>query len=282
MGARAQKQMRTEGGVTFNGAPLTKRLKRRVGYVLQVGAASGGAVAELPVGRETPVDLPSCLAASLPACPPPKRCHPCHVASPPLCAKIPTHAHTCPPPRPPPRSTRQDDLLYESLTVKETLYYAAMLRLPRRMSHADKLRRVDLALTALGLRQCKDTIIGGRRVGEGGGGGARRANLEGLASIRAATVRRSPSWRLPSALKARRGSARCPLLPSRRRLLPQGHQRWRAQAHLHRRGAADRPLGAHAGKGGRGGGGGGEGRGGMQGREQGRRKGPAACHPVSA
>jgi ABC-type multidrug transport system ATPase subunit len=37
MGARAQKMMRTDGAVTFNGAPLTKRLKRRIGYVLQVG-----------------------------------------------------------------------------------------------------------------------------------------------------------------------------------------------------------------------------------------------------
>ncbi|KAI3436788.1 hypothetical protein D9Q98_006199 [Chlorella vulgaris] len=89
MGARDQKQMQSEGTVTFNGQPLTKRLKRRVGYVLQ------------------------------------------------------------------------DDLLYESLTVQETLYYAAMLRLPRHMSHEDKLRRIDLAVTALGLGQCKDTIIGG-------------------------------------------------------------------------------------------------------------------------
>lgn len=38
MGARDQKQMKSEGTVTFNGQPLTKRLKRRVGYVLQVCA----------------------------------------------------------------------------------------------------------------------------------------------------------------------------------------------------------------------------------------------------
>lgn len=42
-----------------------------------------------------------------------------------------------------------------------------------------------------------------------------------------------------------------PLPPPRppRRLLPQGRERRRAQALLHRRGAADRPLGAHAGAG---------------------------------
>lgn len=34
----------------------------------------------------------------------------------------------------------QDDLLYETLTVQETLYFAAMLRLPSYMSKADKVR----------------------------------------------------------------------------------------------------------------------------------------------
>lgn len=54
----------------------------------------------------------------------------------------------------------QDDLLYESLTVYETLYYAAMLRLPRTMSAEEKVARVDSVVDSLGLRKCKDTIIG--------------------------------------------------------------------------------------------------------------------------
>lgn len=54
----------------------------------------------------------------------------------------------------------QDDLLYESLTVFETLYYAAMLRLPQHMDHAAKMLRVQTVITALGLSSCKDTIIG--------------------------------------------------------------------------------------------------------------------------
>ena len=54
----------------------------------------------------------------------------------------------------------QDDLLYESLTVYEVLYYAAMLRLPRTMSVADKIHRVDTVIKALGLDTCRDTIIG--------------------------------------------------------------------------------------------------------------------------
>jgi ABC-type multidrug transport system ATPase subunit len=54
----------------------------------------------------------------------------------------------------------QDDLLYESLTVYETLYFAALLRLPRQMSKAAKLERVSTVITALGLDKCKNTIIG--------------------------------------------------------------------------------------------------------------------------
>ena len=77
------------GGVLFNGAPMTKRAKRSLGFVLQ------------------------------------------------------------------------DDLLYEALTVWETLYYAAMLRLPRTMSTPQKKERVGEVVAALGLAKCRDTIIGG-------------------------------------------------------------------------------------------------------------------------
>lgn len=45
--------------------------------------------------------------------------------------------------------------------MHETLYYAAMLRLPRDMSKEDKLARVDAIIAALGLVKCKDTIVGG-------------------------------------------------------------------------------------------------------------------------
>ena len=42
----------------------------------------------------------------------------------------------------------------------ETLYYAAMLRLPRAMSRTAKISRVNSIITTLGLTKCKDTIIG--------------------------------------------------------------------------------------------------------------------------
>ena len=56
----------------------------------------------------------------------------------------------------------QDDLLHETLTVWEVLYYAAMLRLPRSMPEEAKRQRVDDVITALGIQACKGTIIGAR------------------------------------------------------------------------------------------------------------------------
>ncbi|GBF99558.1 ABC transporter G family member-like [Raphidocelis subcapitata] len=55
----------------------------------------------------------------------------------------------------------QDDLLYETLTVEETLGYAAALRLPRGTSAAQRRARVDDVIAALGLGKCRGTIIGG-------------------------------------------------------------------------------------------------------------------------
>ena len=42
----------------------------------------------------------------------------------------------------------------------ETLYYAAMLRLPREMAEADKVARVNAVIAALGIDSCRNTIIG--------------------------------------------------------------------------------------------------------------------------
>ena len=55
----------------------------------------------------------------------------------------------------------QDDLMFGSLTVWETLWYAAQLRLPREMSDAEREDRVQTVIETLGLERCRDTIIGG-------------------------------------------------------------------------------------------------------------------------
>jgi ABC-type multidrug transport system ATPase subunit len=57
-------------------------------------------------------------------------------------------------------ATSQDDVLFEALTVYETLYYAAMLRLPKDMAKEEKTKRVDSVMQALGLQKCANTIIG--------------------------------------------------------------------------------------------------------------------------
>lgn len=54
----------------------------------------------------------------------------------------------------------QDDLVYEALTVWETLYFAARLRLPRTMSIAEQTERITTVLNALGLSKCRNTLIG--------------------------------------------------------------------------------------------------------------------------
>ena len=54
----------------------------------------------------------------------------------------------------------QDDLMYQNLTVEETLHYAAKLRLPESMSWDKKKRLVDQVVSVLSLRKCLKTRIG--------------------------------------------------------------------------------------------------------------------------
>lgn len=72
-------------------------------------------------------------------------------------------------------SVQHSEVLHPMLTVHETLYYTAMLRLPRAMSKQDKLSRVDAMLLTLGLEACKDAMVGS----SGGLGGEKGATLSG-------------------------------------------------------------------------------------------------------
>ena len=47
----------------------------------------------------------------------------------------------------------QDDLLFPQLTVKETLIFAAQLRLPRTMTSLEKIMRAETVLKDLGLER---------------------------------------------------------------------------------------------------------------------------------
>jgi len=75
----------------------------------------------------------------------------------------------------------QDDLYFESLTVFETLKFAANLKLPSSFSTSDKVQRVNDIIDELDLSKCKDTIIG--TVGKGISGGERRRLAIGLEII---------------------------------------------------------------------------------------------------
>ncbi|ONK68828.1 uncharacterized protein A4U43_C05F16440 [Asparagus officinalis] len=67
----------------------------------------------------------------------------------------------------------QDDVLFAHLTVRETLTYAARLRLPKTMTRQQKEQRALDVIYELGLERCQDTMIGGSYV-RGVSGGERK------------------------------------------------------------------------------------------------------------
>ncbi|KAL4277228.1 hypothetical protein AHAS_Ahas20G0286200 [Arachis hypogaea] len=67
----------------------------------------------------------------------------------------------------------QDDVLFPHLTVKETLTYAARLRLPNTLTQEQKEQRALDVIYELGLERCQDTMIGGSFV-RGVSGGERK------------------------------------------------------------------------------------------------------------
>ncbi|XP_057438955.1 ABC transporter G family member 22 isoform X2 [Lotus japonicus] len=67
----------------------------------------------------------------------------------------------------------QDDVLFAHLTVKETLTYAARLKLPNTLTREQKEQRALDVIVELGLERCQDTMIGGSFV-RGVSGGERK------------------------------------------------------------------------------------------------------------
>lgn len=54
----------------------------------------------------------------------------------------------------------QDDVLYPHLTVRETLLFCSLLRLPKTLSTKEKTSVVESVISELGLAKCQNTIIG--------------------------------------------------------------------------------------------------------------------------
>ncbi|CAI6093545.1 unnamed protein product [Clonostachys chloroleuca] len=71
----------------------------------------------------------------------------------------------------------QQDILLPTLTVRETLKYAAELRLPSTTTAADRARIVDEVIRELGLKECADTRVGNSQHRGCSGGEKRRVSI---------------------------------------------------------------------------------------------------------
>jgi ABC-type multidrug transport system ATPase subunit len=72
---------------------------------------------------------------------------------------------------------QSDDHLLPALTCRETLLYAAKLRLPATMSERQKIDRAEHVMRILGLRHCENTIVGDELVKGLSGGERRRLSI---------------------------------------------------------------------------------------------------------
>lgn len=72
---------------------------------------------------------------------------------------------------------QDDDALLPSLTVRETLRFAAGLRLPKHLSRAEKNARAEETLLKLGLKDCADNLVGSELVKGISGGEKRRVSI---------------------------------------------------------------------------------------------------------
>ncbi|RKO93672.1 P-loop containing nucleoside triphosphate hydrolase protein [Blyttiomyces helicus] len=71
----------------------------------------------------------------------------------------------------------QEDFLFPTMTVRESIAFSAHLRLPESIPHDEKERRVDKALVQLGLVHVANSPIGGRRKRGISGGEKRRVSI---------------------------------------------------------------------------------------------------------
>jgi ABC-type multidrug transport system ATPase subunit len=72
---------------------------------------------------------------------------------------------------------QDDSALLPSLTVRETLHFAAIIRLPQHMTKSQKLARAEEVLSLLGLKHCADTLVGSEFVKGISGGERRRVSI---------------------------------------------------------------------------------------------------------
>ncbi|KAL8257152.1 hypothetical protein R6Q59_029193 [Mikania micrantha] len=71
----------------------------------------------------------------------------------------------------------QDDVLYPHLSVRETLIFCALLRLPESLSRREKTVVADAVIAELGLSKCANTIIGNTFIRGVSGGERKRVSI---------------------------------------------------------------------------------------------------------
>lgn len=71
----------------------------------------------------------------------------------------------------------QEDVLYPSLTVAETLVFTALLQLPNSLTQKEKINHAEAVIAELGLNKCKDSIIGGPFIRGVSGGERKRVSI---------------------------------------------------------------------------------------------------------
>ncbi|KAI3791621.1 hypothetical protein L2E82_05480 [Cichorium intybus] len=71
----------------------------------------------------------------------------------------------------------QDDVLFPHLTVKETITYAALLRLSKTLTKQEKEKRAEDVICELGLERCQDTMIGNSFIRGVSGGERKRVSI---------------------------------------------------------------------------------------------------------
>lgn len=81
----------------------------------------------------------------------------------------------------------QDDILSETLTVKENLMFSANLRLPRTIDSKAKTNIVNLVISQLELEKCADSKIGSQSNRRVSGGERKRTNI-GMELVLSPTV----------------------------------------------------------------------------------------------
>lgn len=75
---------------------------------------------------------------------------------------------------------QQDDILFQTMTVRECLEFAAKLKL--KMSYEEKIKTVDNLIQDLGIEKCQNTKIGGPLI-KGVSGGERKRTSIGVELI---------------------------------------------------------------------------------------------------